>query len=923
MLWTRRGVSSIATTRRLLAHLSLTAAYTLSGKLGLLLAVPPGYASPIFPPAGIAMAAVLVGGSATLPWIFFGSFLLNWWIGYSLGHQLDGVPLAAAVVIAAASTLQAALGGAVLRRAVGYPAPLDNGRDLARFVLLSPVCCVTSTTLSLAGLSVLGVVAPPNLGSSWISWWTGDTLGVLVGLPLMLVMVGEPRPLWRSRALPVALPMLLLFALFTAIFIRVNKWEDDASLLDFRLLSRQVVDKIHTGFDEQDVFLEQLERSFGGPAPLSRQDFHHLVHTLLRRVPMIRAVKWVPRIEPAERAAFEAKQQAELPGFEIREFDPSGHPRREGTRDHFDPVAYVEPRHGNERSIGFDLDSDPRLKAAVDRAVAGEAVTATAPIQLVGEHGPQAGMLLMFAVHGGPNGAGVLSVALQMGTFMDALLAPVKASINVRLVDLDGNTVLFSGFSPGRSDAKHDETFAFGGRRYDVETEPTEAYFQRHRRWQSWAVLVGGVFSTGLLGALLMLGTGYTRRIETIVDQRMRDLEATNRRLQIEVREREQAEAALHQAQRMEAIGQLTGGVAHDFNNLLTVVSGNAELLRDNAGEESVLRRASAIMRAAERGERLTRQLLALSRRHTSRPEPVDLPQRTRELADMLSRSLRTDIEVTVDIAPDLWPVAIDPAEFELALLNVGVNARDAMPNGGRFRVEARNVDCRPGNPEDAGLTGDFVAVKLSDSGMGMAADVLARAFEPYFTTKEAGLGSGLGLFQVYGFAKQSGGTATIDSAPGKGTAITLYLPRASAIPAAPAPAAGDGAARVESARILFVEDDPEVAQVTAELLQNIGYQPVEAHDGEEALAALERDAAIDLVLSDIVMPGRMSGIDLARTLRGRYPELPVLLATGYSRYAATAVKEGFVLIEKPYRRESLAASIQTVLERRRRPRVS
>ncbi len=275
----------------------LTVAYTLSGKLGLMLAVPPGYASPIFPAAGIAVAATLIRGRATLPWIFLGSLLLNLWAGYSIGHELSAAGAAAAIIIAGASMLQAAIAGAVLRRAIGYPAPLDNGRDVSRFLLLSPLCCLTSATLSLAGLSVLGAVARPDLATSWISWWIGDTLGVLVVLPLMLVVCGEPRSLWRSRALPVALPMLLFCALFTAIFVRVSKWEHDDELLDFRLLSRQVVDEIHTGLEEDDVFLEQLERSFSGPAPLSRSDFHHLAQTLLQRVPTIQAVKWAPRID--------------------------------------------------------------------------------------------------------------------------------------------------------------------------------------------------------------------------------------------------------------------------------------------------------------------------------------------------------------------------------------------------------------------------------------------------------------------------------------------------------------------------------------------------------------------------------------------------------------------------------------------------
>jgi integral membrane sensor domain MASE1 len=261
---------------RLFAHLMLMLAYIVTGKLALLLAVPPGYASPIFPPAGIAVAATLIGGPATLPWIFLGSLLLNVWTGYSVGHQPDETGCAAAIVIAAASMVQALVGGSVLRRAIGYPVPLNNSRDLSLFLLLSPLFCLTSATLSLAGLSTLGVVHLTDLATSWISWWIGDTLGVVLVLPLMLVLAGEPRALWRGRARPVALPMLLFFVLFTAIFIHVGKWEHDETLLQFRLLSQQTIDKIRAGLEEQGIFLEQLERSFSGPAALSRADFRHL-----------------------------------------------------------------------------------------------------------------------------------------------------------------------------------------------------------------------------------------------------------------------------------------------------------------------------------------------------------------------------------------------------------------------------------------------------------------------------------------------------------------------------------------------------------------------------------------------------------------------------------------------------------------------
>ena len=820
------------------------------------------------------------------------------------------------------SRLQAAIGGTVLRYAFGYPAPLDNGRDLSRFLFLSPLFCLTSATLSLGGLSALCVVQLPDLAMSWVSWWIGDTLGVLVVLPLVLVIAGEPPSLWRSRAKPVALPILLFFAVFVAIFVRVSTWEQDQALLEFRLLSREVLDKINAGLAEQQVFLEQLERSFTRPAPVSRADFQHLSKNLLSRFPTIRAVKWAPRIDLSQRVAFEAAQQTDLPGFEVRELDAAGQRRRAKERDGYYPVTYVEPLAGNEHIVGFDLFSEAGRKTAVEETIKTERLTATPPIRLVQERGDQPGILALFAVHDGPNGPGVVAVALRMGTFVTGILAPVSSVLRARVVDLGGGKALYSDFSPSSDGASYNQMFAFGGRLYRVETEPTASYLTRHSRWQSGVVLVVGVVSTGLLGALLLLSTGYARRIENEVDDRTRDLESINRRLHLEVKERERAETALHQARRMESIGRLTGGIAHDFNNLLTVVSGNAELLRDQAPDDRVARRASAIRRAAKQGERLTRQLLAFSRRQMLRPEPVDLRERTHEISEMLSRSLREDIEISVDIPQDLWPVVVDPAEFELALLNLGVNARDAMPNGGRFRVAARNLSLRGDDAESKGLAGDFVAVTLSDTGIGMTAEVQARAFEPYFTTKEVGGGSGLGLSQVYGFARQSGGVALLESEIGQGTSIMLYLPRATKTSTAPLAAPLDSVRSQDSvksavpARLLLVEDDVEVARATMELLEDIGLQVIWARDGKAALATFERDPTIEIVMSDIVMPGGMSGLDLGRALRENHPDLPVLLTTGYSQYAPQVVKEGFVLVEKPYHRDALAISIRRAAER-------
>jgi signal transduction histidine kinase/CheY-like chemotaxis protein len=399
-------------------------------------------------------------------------------------------------------------------------------------------------------------------------------------------------------------------------------------------------------------------------------------------------------------------------------------------------------------------------------------------------------------------------------------------------------------------------------------------------------------------------------------------LTEANLRLQAEMAEHRETEAALHQAQKLEAMGHLVGGIAHDFNNLLTVVGANATLLCYRAADEPTRRRAAAILSVADRGERLTRQLLAFSRRRTLRPEATTLQERTSEIEELLHRSLREDVVVTIDLPADLWPVMVDPGEFELALLNIAVNARDAMPNGGAFRLVARNTRSSD-EMASAGLVGEFVAIELTDTGPGMPAEVMARAFEPYFTTKPAGRGSGLGLSQVYGFASQSGGSAVLASASGEGTAITLFLPRTDAGPAMAGEIAAQPAFDPGSARILLVEDDQTVAEATQDLLHNMGFDTRWACDGMAALAFVENDPKLALVMSDVVMPGGVSGLDLARTLRDRRPELPVILTTGYSSHASEVVAEGFALIQKPYRRDVVAASLRSALENRGRSSVS
>ena len=386
------------------------------------------------------------------------------------------------------------------------------------------------------------------------------------------------------------------------------------------------------------------------------------------------------------------------------------------------------------------------------------------------------------------------------------------------------------------------------------------------------------------------------------------------RKLHEEADRRGVAEDALRQAQHLKAIGQLTGGVAHDFNNLLMIISGSVQRLRRDLTGEQHARLLDMIANATSRGESLTRQLLAFSRRQTLTPAVIDLGERLPELRDMLNRSLRGDITITVVVPHKNCAVKVDPSELELALLNLAVNARDAMPNGGALGITAEPVVLK-GNAVEEGLRGEFVAIRVADTGVGIPPDVLPHVFEPFFTTKEVGKGTGLGLSQVYGFAKQSGGTTTVTSAVGRGTVITLYLPRTHELPAPMVAPAAPETAHERAGTVLVVEDNAEVAEVTSAYFQQLGYMVKQVANANEALELLGHDRKINLVFSDILMPGGMNGLELGHAIGRLYPALPVLLASGYSSSARDAVSQGFIVLQKPF---DLAALEKSLREARR-----
>ena len=427
---------------------------------------------------------------------------------------------------------------------------------------------------------------------------------------------------------------------------------------------------------------------------------------------------------------------------------------------------------------------------------------------------------------------------------------------------------------------------------------------------QSWYgdLLVYGAITVPAVLLLLFAASVALRRArheETVLQQLRAEID---QRTAAEVK-REEAESALRQAQKMEAIGQLTGGIAHDFNNLLTVVAGNIDIVISRLEDADAVRRLEASLRAAERGQRLTQQLLTFARRRPMRTVSVNLRHRLAETAELVERTISRDIPLTCRLPPDLWDVEVDAEQLEVALLNLIVNARDAIADKGEITITASNVTLSPAEAAIDGLSGDYVALTVADTGQGIAPDILPRVFEPFFTTKSVGKGSGLGLAQVYGFAQESKGAVRIDSTPGNGTTVTLLLPRAT-VPAvlAPGMSAPLGEPR-PAGRVLVVEDDLAVADVAVGSLERLGYMTVAVDRAAKALDLLDRGERFDLIFSDIMMP-EMSGMELAEEIAQQHPEIPVLLTTGYNNMQTEMAGQHRDILIKPYSLDTLKRAI-------------
>ncbi len=418
-----------------------------------------------------------------------------------------------------------------------------------------------------------------------------------------------------------------------------------------------------------------------------------------------------------------------------------------------------------------------------------------------------------------------------------------------------------------------------------------------------------------------------TRQLEQInvelerrVQERTAELAQANAELENRVeertREREMALAQVHEMQKLESLGQLTGGIAHDFNNVLMAIMGSLELVEKRLSDERQKKMVQVAARAATRGAKLTEQLLAYARKQRLAPEPVDLNRlMSGEAVEMLRRTLGGTVEVKTKFSQDLWTALVDPSQIELVVLNLAINARDAMPSGGSIVIETRNVTA-PGQGQPSLAPGDYVLISVTDNGTGMPDDVAAKAFEPFFSTKEPGKGSGLGLSQVYGLAQQSGGGVRLTTSQGVGTCVEVYLPRTELVPESAPAANSEGMQQGSFATVLVVEDQADVREVALENLQALGYTTLAVTNGKEAITAIENNPQIDLVFTDYAMP-EMSGLELARAARRYRSNLPVVIVTGYADLVGMEQTKGLMLLKKPYRLDQLGTTVERALATR------
>jgi PAS domain S-box-containing protein len=943
-----------ASARYLGSLIAVALAYYLLAKLGSrLITTHPGV-SPIWPAAGLALAAVLLGGLRIWPAVFAGAFAAS--------ADTAGA-LAISALIALGNTLEAVIGGYLIQRWSGGRDTFKTPLPIAKFALIAALpATVISASGGIATLGVVGVIDRSEFAPLWITWWLADVAGTLLVTPVIVLWA---QTNWRAfdwrEARGVAGGVLFAGVVGLIAFDPLLPRFDYAGPLAFLAPLPLVWAALRRGpRDTATVALIltgfAVWATIGQAGPFGTIELKQAMPLVLTFMVSLSVPTLALSADVAVRRLTENSLLRTQAGLERHV--------KERTAALADANTHLmeAQRLANLGSWSWDVPTDAiswseqlfkiygrspdQFKGTLqefisfihpdDRAQVHHSIVAA--LKSGTEFSHEERIVLPDGSIRHPHSVGevirndsgkpvrMLGICLDVTERKQAERALQDTELNYRLL-LKGarDYAIYMLDAQGRVRTWNDGAQRLKGYAADEiigqpfsiflpkEVQPDEMAQQAlaaaaragQFEAQTWLVRKDGsrFYASVVMDAIRNDAgelIGFAKLVRDVTAQHEAQLAI------------EQAREQLAQAQKMEALGQLTGGIAHDFNNLLMIVSGYAQILRSRLREAKDVQAVEAIRAAANHGEKLTRQLLAFSRRQQLVPVVVDLHQHIDAVRNMLVPSLRGNIELICDIEDKIWPVEVDLGELELALVNIAVNARDAMPDGGTITLSARNVVLKPGSAAGS-LAGEFVALAIIDSGSGMPAEVLHRVFEPFFTTKPIGKGTGLGLSQVHGFASQSGGAVTVNSEVGHGTVVTIYLPRSALAPAAEA---GEGAAvsgDQTHGTVLLVEDSRAVAEVTTSLLEQLGYRVVRAENAAEALRHLQQGIGVDLLFSDIVMPGAINGIGLAQICQERFPELPVVLTTGFSD-AAEAAAGRFEILRKPFELATLERAIDSAI---------
>jgi PAS domain S-box-containing protein len=934
--------------------LAVAAGYFVLAKLGLRLASINPSASPIWPPTGLALAAVLLGGLRIWPAILIGAFAAN---------ATTAGTVVTSALIALGNTLEAVAGGYLIGQWSGGRDTFASPLRVAKFALVSVgPSTVISATVGVVTLSVAGFAAWANFTPIWVTWWLGDAAGALVVTPVIVLWAQSD---WRAfnfrelRAMAAVLASAVAVGLVA--FSPLVPRSEYTSPLGFLAILPLVwaalrcgprdtatVALILTGFsiwatiehagpfgdiglNASFMLLLTFMISVSVPSLALSADVavrQRTENRLLRTQAELdlRVKERTAALADANIHLTEAQRLANLGSWswdvvqntvswsdQLLEIYGLRRGQFKGTLQEFIGFIHPDDRAQVHASIGAALKSGKSFSHE-ERIVRPDG--SFRQLHSVGEvirnEDGTAGRMLGICLD--VTERKQAERALQDSEQSYRLLLRGARDYAIYMLDVQGRV---RSWNDGAQRLKGYTTDEIVGQNFRIflpdevgaghiaeealVTAAREGQFES----ETWLVRKDGsrFYASVVMDAIRNDAgelIGFAKLTRDVTTQHEAQLAL------------ELAREQLAQAQKMEALGQLTGGIAHDFNNLLMIVSGYAQILQRRLSEAKDMQAVEAIRAAANRGEKLTRQLLAFSRRQQLMPVVIDLRRHVDTVRDMLAPSLRGNIELVCDIEDNIWPVEVDLGELELALVNIAVNARDAMPDGGTITLTARNVVLKPGSAAGA-LEGEFVALAIIDTGGGMPPEVLLRVFEPFFTTKPVGKGTGLGLSQVHGFANQSGGAVTLSSEPGRGTVVTIYLPRSASTASSGVGDAASPAGELAQGTVLVVEDSRDVAEVTSSLLEQLGYRVVRAENAAEALRHLQQGIGVDLLFSDIIMPGAINGIGLAQICLERFPDIPVLLTSGFSD-AALAVDGRFDILRKPFDLAALERAIDVAL---------